>query len=622
MGIHYFGPFQLDEDARRLSHLGEPVALTAKVFDTLSVLVRNRGRVLAKEELLSAVWPGAAVEEANLTQNVFTLRKVLGDNAKDGRYIATIPGQGYSFVAPVSNLPGQEFQASEAAGTKRRPRITSVLSWLTLLLSISALAIWVGPRLASRNMSSPDRIDSLAVLPLSNLSNDPGHEFFAAGITDQLITDLSKIRTIRVISRTSAMQYRAPSKKTPAEIGRELGVDAIVEGSVLRSGEKVRITARLIQARGDHYLWGETYSREVGDILDLQRDVAQAIANQIRATVVQPAHGHPAVRRTVDPAVIDLVLKGKYHADQLSQATLKQAIGYFEQAIAIDPNYAPAHGGLACVYRSSAFLGMPPREMMPKLKLEAGKALKLDETLDSVHVCLAYALIYYDWDWPEAEKHLRRALELNPSSADAHLVYSSYLNSLGRTQEALSEIRVAQALDPLSLPVQNMLLFCLVSARQYDQAIAQFHRTIEREPNFAGGYLIAALAYAEKGQMEQALAAAKKADQIASNATTKAIVAHVHAAKGDRESAGKLLDELSARSGRQYVCAYELAHGYVKLGDKKRAYEWLEKGKRERADCMVNLLVEPWMDPLREDGQYQKLINHIGLATGKSGPKP
>ena len=630
MGVHYFGPFQLDEDARRLSHLGEPVPLTAKVFDTLSVLVRNHGRVLDKEELLSAIWPGTTVEEANLTQNVFTLRKVLGDNAKDGRYIATIPGRGYSFVAPVSDLPGQEFQpqlaeatsSSPGVATERSSRISTALWWLTLLLSISALAIWVGPRLALRNSSSPDRIYSVAVLPLSNLSNDPGQEFFAAGITDQLITELSKIRGLRVISRTSTMQYRAPNKKTPAEIARELGVAAIVEGSVLRLGEKVRITARLIQARGGHYLWGETYAREVGDVLDLQRDVAEAVANQIRATVVHSGLAQPVFRRPVDPAVNDLVLRGKYHAEQLSQASLKQAIGYFEQAIAIDPNYAPAHAGLAYVYRSGALLDMSPREMMPKLKVEAGKALQLDETLNDAHVCLAYALIYYDWDWPEAEKHLRRALELNPSSADAHLVYAGYLNSLGRMQEALAEIRVAQALDPLSLPVQSMLLFCLVTARQYDQAIAQFHRTVEREPNFAGGYLIAALAYAEKGQMEQALAAAKQADQMESNATTKAIAAHVHAANGDRERAEKLLGELSARSNRHYVCAYELAHGYVKLGDKKRAYEWLEKGKRERADCMANLLVEPWMDPLRQDGQYQELINHIGLATGKSGPKP
>jgi TolB-like protein/DNA-binding winged helix-turn-helix (wHTH) protein/Tfp pilus assembly protein PilF len=620
MGIHYFGPFQLDDDMRRLSRLGEPVPLTAKAFDTLSVLVRNHGRVLDKEELLSAIWPGTAVEEANLTQNVFTLRKALGDTAKDGRFIATIPGRGYSFIATVTDRPGQEGQPQPlapassllAVGPRRRAGISIALSSLTLLILISVLAF--------RDANSIDLVDSVAVLPFSNLSNDPEQDFFAAGMTEQLITDLSKIRSLRVISWTSAMQYRAPNKKTPAEIARELGVAAIVEGSVLRSGGKVRITARLIQARGDRYLWAESYAREVGEMVNLQHEVAGAIAHQIRATVT---HSHqPTLRRPVDPAVNDLVLKGKYYADQLSPASLRQAIGYFERATSIDRNYAPAHAGLAYVYRSGALLEMSPREMMPLSKREAEKALQLDETLDDAHVCLAYALLYYDWDWPEAERHLRRALELNPSSADAHLVYSGYLTSLGRTQEALAEIRVAQALDPLSLPVRNMLLFCLVTARQYDEAIAEFHQTVEKEPNFAGGYLMAALAYAEKGQMQQALVAVEKADQIESSAATKAIAAHVHAANGDREKAEKLLDALRALSNSHYVCAYELAHAYVKLGDKKQAYEWLEKGKRERADCMVNLLVEPWMDPLRHDREYKELIKNIGLATGKPGPKP
>jgi TolB-like protein/DNA-binding winged helix-turn-helix (wHTH) protein/Flp pilus assembly protein TadD len=625
MRVYYFGPFQLDEDGRRLSRLGETVPLTAKAFETLSVLVRNHGRVLDKEELLSAIWPGTAVEEANLTQNVFTLRKALGDSAKDGRFIATIPGRGYSFIATVTDLPGEEVQpqpvgpaCSLVAVAPRRGAGISIA--LSLLVLIAVLAIWLGPRLAFRNANSANLVDSLVVLPFSNLSNDPEQDFFAAGITEQLITALSKIRSLRVISRTSAMQYRAPNKKTPAEIARELGVTAIVEGSVLRSGGKVRITARLIQARGDRYLWAESYAREVGEILDLQHEVAGAIAHQIRATVTHSQQ--PTFRRPVDPAVNDMVLKGKYYADQLSPASLTKAIGYFERAISIDPNYAAAHAGLAYAYRSGTLLDMSPREMMPLSKGEAEKALQLDETLDDAHVCLAYALLYYDWDWPQAEQHLKRALELNPSSADAHLVYSGYLNSLGRTQEALVEIRVAQALDPLSLPVRNMLLFCLVTAREYDQAIAEFRQTVERAPNFAGGYLMAALAYAEKGQMQQALAAVEKADQIEGSVATKAIAAHVHAASGDRAKAEKLLDALRALSNSQYVCAYELAHAYVKLGDKKQAYEWLEKGKRERADCMINLLVEPWMDPLRNDRQYKELIKNIGLATRKPGPKP
>jgi TolB-like protein/Tfp pilus assembly protein PilF len=585
---------------------------------------------LDKEELLSAIWPGVAVEEANLTQNVFTLRKVLGDSARDSRFIATIPGRGYSFVRPVSHLPGEEHSRLLAAATSSSPgvptwprsKIPFAVAGLTLLLVLSAPTIWMGTRLAFRHSSSPDRIVSLAVLPFSNPSNDSAQEFFAAGVTEQLITDLSKIRGLRVISRTSTVQYRPRTKRNPAEIARALGVEAIVEGSVFRSGGKVRITARLIQAGADSYLWEESYQRELDKVLDLQGDMADAIARQIRARIVHGDRTPPSIRRPVDPAVNDLVLKGKYHADQMSPVSLKKAIGFFEQAVAKDSNYAPAHAGLAYVYRSGALLDMSPGEMMPKLKVEAEKALQLDETLHDAHVCLAYALIYYDWDWPEAERHLRRALELNPSSADAHLVYSGYLNSLGRTPEALTEIRVAEALDPLSLPVQSMLLFGLVSARQYDQAIAQFHRVVESQPDFASGYLLAALAYVEKGDMPQALAAARKAEQLESNATTKAVAAHVHAASGDREAAEKLLGELREQSKRQYVCAYELAHAYVKLGNKKRAYEWLEKGKRERADCMVNLLVEPWMDPLRRDREYKELINHIGLATGKSGPKP
>jgi TolB-like protein/DNA-binding winged helix-turn-helix (wHTH) protein/Tfp pilus assembly protein PilF len=630
MGVHYFGPFQLDEDARRLSRLGEPVPLTAKVFDTLVVLVRRHGQVLDKEVLLSAIWPGVAVEEANLTQNVFILRKVLGDSARDSRFIATIPGRGYSFVTPVSHLPGEEHSrllaaaTSSSPGVPTRPRskIPLAVGGLTLLLVVSAAIIWMGTQLAFRHSTSPDRIVSLAVLPFSNLSNDSAQEFFAAGVTEQLITNLSKIRGLRVISPTPTVQDRPPTKRNPGEIARALGVGAIVEGSVFRSGRKVRITARLIQAGADSYLWGESYERELDEVLDLQGDMADAIARQIRATIVHADRTPPSTRRSVDPAVNDLVLKGKYHADQMSPVSLRKAIGFFERAVAKDSNYAPAHAGLAYVYRSGALLDMSPGEMMPKLKLEAEKALQLDETLHDAHVCLAYALIYYDWDWPEAERHLRRALELNPSSADAHLVYSGYLNSLGRTQEALTEIRVAEALDPLSLPVQSMLLFGLVSARQYDQAIAQFHRVVESQPDFASGYLLAALAYVENGDMPQALAAARKAEQFESNATTKAVAAHVHAASGDREAVEKLLGELRERGKRQYVCAYELAHAYVKLGNKKRAYEWLEKGKRERADCMVNLLVEPWMDPLRRDREYKELINHIGLATGKSGPKP
>jgi len=467
----------------------------------------------------------------------------------------------------------------------------------------------------------PPHVKSLAVLPFENLSNDPEQEFFAQGMTEQLITLLSKVRTIRVISKTSAMQYRGKRKSMP-EIARELGVEGIVSGSVVRFGGKVRITAQLIEGRADRYLWAESYSRDVSEVLEVQSEVAQAIVTQIRTTITSTERSQLAARRVADPKVNDLVMRGRYFADKYTTASLDKAAGYFEQAIAKDPNYAPAHAGLAYLYWCRALANAPPREVMPKLKRAAERALQLDETLAEAHVSLAYALLYYGWDWPGGEKHLKRALELNPSAADAHLVYGGYLNALGRPQEALAEARAAEVLDPLSLPVQQMILFALVGAREYNKAIDQFHRVLEREPNFPRGYLLASLAYTEMGQMDHAIEAIKKAIQLESSNTGQVIMAHVYAAKGDRAKAEQLLKEITAKSKQGYVCAYEVAHAYIKMGDKKKAYEWLDKGIKDRADCMIWLLAEPWMDPLRGDRRYRELIQYIGLATGKAGPKP
>jgi TolB-like protein/DNA-binding winged helix-turn-helix (wHTH) protein/Tfp pilus assembly protein PilF len=639
LALYRFGPFQLDEEARLLASDGEPVALPGKVFDTLIMLVRNHGRVLEKEQLLAAIWPGAVVEEANLTQSVSTLRKALGDSAKDRRFIATIARRGYSFVAPVIEDSRQDLgstlEQSATNGTELvapampRPSVANAGSrrtpvrygWLIVALAVAILAIGFGLRLKLWRFGVPSRVGSLAVLPFQNLSNDPEQEFFAEGMTEQLITSLSKIRALRVISKTSAMQYRGKHKIAP-EVARQLGVEAIVEGSVKRLGSKVRITVQLIDARADQYLWAESYSRDVSEVLDIEGEVARAIANQIHVRVTSAEREQLATRRTADPEVNDLVLRGRYYADKFTEASLNKAIGYLEQAIARDPNYAPAHSGLAYVYLCRAMSETRPREVMPKLKLEAERALQLDETMAEAHVSLSYGLLFYDWDWPQAEIHLRRALQLNASAADAHLVYAGYLNALGRSRKALAEVRLAEALDPLSLPVQQMLLFSMLGARRYNEVIAQVHRVLEREPNFAAGYLMAALAYTEKGQMDRAIEAVEKAGQMESNIASHTIAAHVYAAKGDRGKAERLLKELTVQSKQGYVCAYELAHAYVKLGDKQQAYEWLEKGKQDRADCMVWLLVEPWMDPLRGDRRYRELINHIGLATGKAGPKP
>jgi eukaryotic-like serine/threonine-protein kinase len=493
--------------------------------------------------------------------------------------------------------------------------------WLLAVAAIVAIvAVWLGPRL-KRWTGSPGRIESVAVLPFDNLSKDPEQEFFADGMTEQLITNLSKIRSLRVISRTSVMRYRGGRKPLP-EIARELGADVVVVGSVMRSAEKVRIGAQLIQARGDQHLWAESYERDLSEVLTLQREVARTIADEIRITVTPTEQAQLAAGRRVDPEVHQLVLRGQYYANKGTEKTFKEAISYFEQALARDPNYAPAHAGLAFVYGGLSTHYLPPREAMPKAKAAAERALQLDETLHAAHISLASIQLFYEWDWPQAEKHLKRALELNPSSAEAHLLHGNYLAALGRPREALAEVRVAQALDPLSLAVQFGLIGSLMAARQFDEVIEQVHRITQREPNFAFGYMLAALAYAEKGEFDRAIEMMEKATKIETNPTFTAMTAHVQAAKGNRREAEKLLAELKALSSRRYVCAYEVAHAYVKLGDKKQAFEWLEKGKRERADCMTWLLSEPWMDPLRGDPRYRAIIEHVGLATGKAGQKP
>jgi TolB-like protein/Tfp pilus assembly protein PilF len=464
-------------------------------------------------------------------------------------------------------------------------------------------------------------VGSIAVLPLEGLPRDPEQEYLLDGITEELITDLSKIDSVRVISRSSVMRYKG-SHQDLAAIARELKVDAILAGTLIRFGNRIRISAQLVQLPQQNTLWADSYERNLDDILGLQAEVARTVAGQIRGSLTPEEHTRLSATPRVDPEVHQLVLRGDYYADKNTEDAFKKALDYFEQAIALDPNYAPAHAGVALVYRNLASFYLPPREVMPKAKAAAEKALRLDETLSDVHLTLASVLLFYDWDWPEAEKHLKRALELNPSSANAHVLYGSYFTAQGQPQKALAELRLAQALDPLSLLVQGELLFCLLSARQFDQVIEQAHRTLEREPTFAIGYAAAALAYGEKGEFDRAIESMEKATRIESNTSFTAMSAHVQAAKGNRQEAEKLLAELKALRSRRYVCAYEVAHAYVKLGDKQQAFEWLEKGKQDRSDCMVWLLSEPWMDPLRGERPYRDLIAHIGLGTGKAGQKP
>jgi serine/threonine-protein kinase len=462
------------------------------------------------------------------------------------------------------------------------------------------------------SIGSRAEIRSIAVLPFDNLSKDADQQFFADGVTEQLISDLSKVRSLRVISRTSAMHYRGTDKKLP-QIGQELGVDAVVVGSVSWFGDKVRIASQLIRVPREEHLWAETYDRDTSEVLSLQREVARTIANEVRITMTPVEETALAGGRKVDPEVHQLVLRGQHLNNQGGVANIRRALEHFERAVIKDAAYAPAHAGVAASNRYLMSSGeTAPHDVMPKAKAAAEAALRLDESMVDAHVSLAHVQLFYYWDWPAAERHIKRAIELNPSSAEAHMVYGSYFNAMGRSGEAVAEMRRAQILDPLSAPSAVNLMFALLGARRYDEVIVESGKLLERQPGFPWAYLMAALAHVEKGDFQPALANLEKVP-VSENPTFTALAAHIRAASGDRKTAEHLIADVRKVSESRFVCAYEVAHAYVKLGENEKAFEWLEKGRKDRADCMVWLAIEPWMDPLRSDARYDKLVDLIGL---------
>jgi TolB-like protein/Tfp pilus assembly protein PilF len=495
---------------------------------------------------------------------------------------------------------------SVAAGV---PRGEFPLKWVAaavLLLSVAAAGwrFWPGG-------SSP-QIRSIAVLPLDNFSRDPDQEFFADGMTEQLITDLSQIGSLRVISRTSVMQYKGKRPSLP-EIAKALQVDAVVEGSVLRVGDRVRITAQLLQAATDKHLWAESYDRDLRDVLALQGEVARNIAAQVQITLTPQEQVLLGKQRRVEPEVFQLYLKGRYFYNQAAEEPIRKGIEYFEQAIAKDASYAPAYAGEAFAYASLASIFAPPKEVMPKAKAAAEKALQLDETLSEAHTALAFVRMMFDWDWAGAERELKRGIELNPNSAEAHDFYGNYFTALEQYPEAITESRRAHELDPLSLRIYSDLLNNLVSARQYDETIAECKKALQVDSNFASAYAVMGLAYGQKRQFSEAIAALKKANELDSNPTMQLFLAHIQAVAGNRAEAEQLLAKMEELSKHRYVCAYEIGNAYVSLGDNNKALQWLEKGRREQCDCLVWLLSEPWMDPLRVDPRYLALVKQVGF---------
>jgi adenylate cyclase len=491
----------------------------------------------------------------------------------------------------------------------KRAKIAAALGCTILLL----VGIWIGVRhrnkIAAR--SGPLQIQSVAVLPLENLSGDPEQDYFAEGMTEELITQLAQIGALRVISRTSVMPYQG-SRKPLSEIAKELGVDAVVEGSVMRSGDRVRINAKLIQASTDKSLWAKGYDRDLTDVLNLQAEVARDIAQEIRVELTPQEQSRLASSARVSPEAHDAYLKGRYHWNKDTEQQFRQAEKYFQQAIEFDPNYAASYSGLADYYWATNELA--PQIAMPKAKENALKALAIDDSLSSAHTTLADVKFYADWDWPGAEMEYRRAVELNSNDSEAHRMYSVFLSAMGRSDDALVEMRIAQNLDPVSFLTSSSLGWTFYFARQFDRAIDQCQKTLELEPNDIGAHSCLGYSYMAKKEFAQAVAEFKKAADLSGDEPLRMEgLGIAYGLAGQKEEARRLLAELQTKSTLHYVPPYFLATVYAGLGENDKAFALLEKGYNERDAYLTWLKVEPALDPLRSDPRFHSLLQRVGL---------
>ena len=571
-----FGDFEFDSRARQLRKHGHTIRLHGQPLEILGLLLERPAQVVLREELRARLWPQDTFVdfEHSLNAAVNKLREALDDDANNPRFIETVPRRGYRFISAVGLHDSQNL-----------------------------LGEWSSPR-----------IQSLVVLPLENLSNDPEQEYFADGMTDQLITNLAQISALKVISRTSAMRYKGTKKSLP-EIARELHVDAVVEGAVMWVGGRVRISAQLIEAPTDYHLWAASYERDLRDVLSMQEEVTRAIASEIRVNLSAQEQARLASTRPIDPEAYRLYLKGRYYWNKRSLEGFQKAIEYFQQATAKDPAYALAYVGLADTYTYFSFFDVvPPREAMPKAKAAAARALEIDNRLGEAHVSLGYVSYMYDWDWPAAGKHFEQALTLNPAYSRAHTFYPFYLSSLGRSEEALAVAKHSLDLDPASPAVSHSLAVQLYLARQFDNAIAQAHKTLELDPNFAISYELLGEVYVSKGMYRESLSELEKYSALSQGrAMSLALLGYAHARLGERSQALRVLRQLEAASKQSYTPAFSFAVVYAGLGEKDQAFASLEKAYGERTSRLGYLKVEPLWDPLRTDPRFADLVRRIGF---------
>jgi len=625
--FYEFGPYRIDPERNQLLRDDEPVALAPKTFETLLILVRHSESTVSKDELMKELWPDTFVEDANLTQHIAMLRKALGETAQEHRYIVTLPGRGYRFAEQVRRVSGDLVSEDRSRSTGvaklslagRHPLRTALVLLGAAVIAGFVFAIYLA-RLHVRSASPNTRV-MLAVLPFQNLSNDPEQDYFSDGLTEETVTDLGALSPgqLGVIARTSVMAYKQ-SRKTLGQIGQELGVDYILEGSARRDARRVRISAQLIRVKDQTHVWAQSFDRDLADYLGVQSELGTAIAQQVQVTLV-PQHDARVRKNPVDPEAYDDYLKGLYLWNKFTPEALMKSIKFYQQAIEKDPGYAQAYAGLAESYQVLMNLSvLAPAEAYPKSEATARKAVELDSGDSQAHSALGWQMLEYDRDLADAEREFRRAIELNPSNPDAYDGLASYFAVQAQFDESVVEMRKARELDPLSPIVNSELGRMLFYARQYDQGIQQLYATISLDPDFPAAHYYLMKIYEARGLYEEAYEEFFKLQTPGGKISEPLIeIQKIHAKSGWtgvwQKSLAIMLHE---RATGKVVSAYDIAENFLALGKEEQALDWLGKAADEHSNWLTYLNVDPRFDRLHSNARFQDLLRHIHIPPSKS----
>ena len=571
-----FGKFRLDFTEHLLyGEDGEVVPLKPKVVETLELLVQESGRLISKDELMTRLWPDTVVEESNLTQNVYLLRKVLGSDPNGRSYIENVPKRGYRFIADVD----------ETVGTESRSRIST------------------------RTAHSSG--NSIAVLPLANESQDPHAEYLSDGITESIINHLAQLPQLKVIARSTVFRYKGRDV-APEKVGRELGVNVVLTGRVLLLGDKLIVRTELVDAVEGWQLWGEQYNRFSSDILELQEVIAQDISGKLQVRLTGEDRKRLAKRPTDNTEAYHLFIKGRYYLNKRLNEKIPKAVDYFKAAIDLDPTYAAAYVGLADCYPLLTLYGaLSPRDAYTKAEAAAGKALEIDGSLADAHNALGVIKLFYTWDWSGAEQKFLQAIELNPSYADAHQRYGMLLVAKRRFEEAEREFEKALVIDPLSLITRTFSGYPFYYAHNFDAAVNRFKEVIEMDQGYSMAHFRLGLAYAQLGRYSEALDELHSSQRISGDRDIVAALGYVQAKAGNVDAAHEALNELNRLEETSFVSAYDRALVFLGLGDVERSLEWLEQARNERSYWLIYVNSDPVLDPLRTSSRFEALRSEI-----------